>query len=129
MQNYLSKNQRKKKILLIFIVGLFLSIYFNYTFNTGRKTFLSDILFCISMVFLLRGLWEFVMKVGLFNGFIYGTRTFVNLLKSNLVSSEYLMEDYLDYVKNQQEKEYDVLMLICVGSLFLVLSILLSIVI
>lgn len=126
MQNYLSKNQRKKKIIHVFIVGIVFSIYFNYTFNKG-KTFLSDVLFCISMVFFLRGLWEFVLKVGFFNGFIYGTRKFIDLMKSRLGTSEYLTEDYLNYVRSRQQKEYDILMLVSIGGIFLILSVLMSI--
>lgn len=130
MQNYLSKNQRKrKKIVLTFIVGFIFSIFFKYNFNTGWKTFLSDVLFCISMVFFLRGFCELVLKVGFFNGPTYGTRKLMDILKSNFASSDYLKEDYLDYVRSQQNKEYDILLLISVGLLFLILSILIYFVI
>lgn len=127
MHNYLNKNQRKKKIILVFIVGVFFSVYFNYAFSMGRKTFVSDVSFCISMVFFLRGLWEFVLKVGFFNGFTYGTRKFFDLMKSRIGTSQYLTEDYLEYVESRQQKEYDTLLLVSIGIFFLILSVLMSV--
>lgn len=133
MIDYIKANQKKRKrkvrFIQLFIVGLVFSLFFKYVFDTGWKTFLSDVLFCISMVYFIYGLWLYVLKVGFFNGLIYGTSRFRELLRSELKSSDHLREDYVDFVKERRKREYDISMPLIAALFFLILSILVSLVI
>jgi len=125
MQNYLYKN--KKKLISLLITGFVLSLFIKWAFNTGWKNFLSDTIFCISMVFLLYGLWEIVLNLGFFNGLVYGAKCLKDLWKSKLKSSVYLKDDYIDFVRSRK-KRYDYKLLILLGIALLFISVLISIV-
>lgn len=90
---------------------------------------LSNLLFCISMVFFIYGLWNIVMKIGFFNGLIYGSRSLVDIVKSKVNNSEYLKDDYVNFIVKNHKKEYNILMPIIIGAILLGLSILTSILI
>lgn len=126
MLRSLEKNQ--KKIIVLLIIGLAFSLFIKSVFNTGAGTFLSDIFFCISMTFFLYGLWEIVLDSGFFNSLIFGTKCLKDLVRSKLSTSEYLKEDYLEFV-NSRNKEYDFSILLLMGVIFLAVSILISIII
>lgn len=116
----------KVKIIILFISGVILSLLLKSAIEL--KTFLSDMFFCVSMVFFLYGLWGFVMKTGFFNSLIFGTQCFVKLAKSKLSSSEYIKDEYIDFIKYHQ-KEYDILCFIVLSLIFFIISVITSIIV
>lgn len=126
MQSYLHKNN-KKLIFLIFI-GLTLSLFLKFTLNPAWKIFLSDLFFCLSIVFLLYGFWEFVLKVGFFNSLIFGSKHLKDIVFSNEDKSFSTEEDYITFISTRK-KERDILVPMLMGGVLLVIAILIPIII
>lgn len=129
MQEYLYKY--KKRIVFLLLIGLSLSLFLKATLDIGWKAFISDMFFCISTIFLIYGLWEFVLKVGFFNSLVYGSRRLKNIIFPKTNEGEYLEdehdEDYLNFTEKRKKKR-NIVEPLFIGILFLAISILISII-
>lgn len=124
MEVALSKNKKCLIYLPIVTSGLFIFMEKNSVIDS--KMWLSDLFFCISISYLIYGIWSFVLKIGFFNGFFYGMKKLKGIVFQQFVNESDL--DYFDYLegKNKKVNNLYIYSLILAGS-FLLLSILFSI--
>lgn len=129
MQVYLYKH--KKKIVFLLLIGLGVSLFLKVTLNIGWKAFVSDIFFCMATIFLIYGLWEFVLKVGFFNSLVYGSKRLKKIIFPKKDKEEHLEDeyddDYLTFTK-KRKKDRNIAEPLFIGSFFFIISILVSLI-
>lgn len=132
MQSYLHRH--KKKVVILLLIGLTLSLFLKSTLNIGWKRYVSDAFFSMSIIFFIYGLWEFVLNVGFFNGFIYGSKHLKRLIFPRLAEDDNVMsengdvkteDDYPTFVK-KRKKDREVAAPLLIATILFIISILIS---
>jgi len=112
-----------KKAIVLFSIGLVISLFIRQNLNPANTIFFSDILFVIAMVFIISALWELVSNLGLFNGMVFGARCFYRIFRKRIGPSAEVKEEYINFV-NARRKYGDISILLLIGIGFLGMSVL-----
>lgn len=132
MQSYL--HRYKKKVVFLLVIGLILSLFLKSTLNIGWETYLSDVFFSMSIIFFIYGLWAFVLNVGFFNSFVFGSKQLKRLIFPRLAEEDDIIsgddntktkDDYSTFVE-KRKKDREVVAPLLIAALLLITSILIS---
>lgn len=126
MSQYLRQN--RKKVSLLISIGLVLALILKHTLKSKWNIFISDIFFCLAFIFIIYGLWNFVLGVGFFDGFLFGARALRDLIYDKKDDVDYIDEDYLEF-RERRSKKRDIGLPLFIGGILLALSILFPIII
>lgn len=100
-----------------------MSFLINYGLGVTGRIFFSNLFFITAMVFIIPALWQIVSNIGLFNGFVFGTKLIYRLIRKKQVSSAMVKDEYVDYV-NSRVKFTDAAALLAMGIVLLIISVL-----
>lgn len=111
-----------KKIVLLFTVGLVVSVVRMGVTGAAEGTYLTDALFTIGSVFLFFGLGGLVKNLGMFNSLKYGTKCLLHIVQGKRhVASDQMVGGYMEYVKSRP-KAKDVPWTLACAAAFLIFS-------
>ena len=113
------------KVVILFVVGIFISSLLNRNVNAAGVMLVSNTLFVTSMCFILVALMQFVSNVGLFNGVTFGTKSLVKIIKRKFEGSEKEKEEYIKYIESKK-KFSDTAKLLIIGAALTLCSVLVS---
>ena len=116
-----------KKIIVMLSTGILISLLFLRNSSSSPDYFLSDMFFLTAMIFLICGLYQFISNVGIFNSFVFGTKSLAKLFRSKLGPSEQVKDEYLEYTQSRS-KYGDTLQLIIISAGLLLISVLASLI-
>ena len=117
----------RKKIMILFFVGVALSLFLKSSLGLSSHMFFVDMFFVISMMFLFCALFEIVSNSGFFNGLVFGSKCVYRIFKSQLGTSAEVGDEYIEYI-NSRHKSGDVSALLFVGIIFFAVSVLFSLI-
>ena len=111
------------KTVILFSIGLVISLLIRRNLNSAGGMFISDMFFIIAMVFIVTAIWELVSNMGLFNSMVFGAKCFYRIFRKTIKPSTQVKEEYIEYVQGRR-KFGSVPLLLLIGMGFLGISIL-----
>ncbi len=114
-----------KTVLVLAAIGVAASFFMKDRNGTSGLMFATDLLFTVAMAFFCWGLCCLVGNMGVFNGLTYGTKCLIRLIRGKRESSEQMKDGYLAYIASRP-RHADAPRMLCLGAVFVVLSVLLS---
>ena len=114
--------EHRKRIAVLFSIGLVISLLLRRNLISADIMFLSDMFFIISMVFIISALWELVSNMGLFNSMVFGAKCLYRIFRRNISPSSQVKDEYIEYV-NSRQKYSGVSTLLLIGIGFLGISV------
>ena len=115
-----------KKALVLLVAAIVLFLLFAKKAKHSGIHYFSDMLFMVSTVYLVAGLYNLIWNLGMFNTFKYGMRQFFSLITGRKEKVSDKMEGgYLEYVRSRPVKEGTQWMFL-LAAFFLIFSVLVS---